>query len=485
VPKITPHRMTIARAARELADGVINSAQLVEACLACVSERDGQIAAMTQTYSETAMQEARASDNRRANGESRGVLDGIPYTLKDIFATKGRETTAASALLKGWVPPYSATVVQRLEAAGAILLGKVNTDEFTMGGSTETSVYGVTRNPYDVSRVAGGSSGGSAAAVAAGFGLFSIGTDTGGSIRQPAHFCGVTGLKPTYGRISRFGQLPMASSFDQAGPLTKSAEDAGLVLAVLAGQDDHDASSSSQPVDDYQRAMKPISQLRVGIAEQFFGAGLDVQVEQVVRRAIAEFEAWGAQIVPVSLPSLAQCIDIYYILVPAEISSNMARYDGVHFGKRQPAKNLKEVYTATREKFGDEVKRRIILGTHVLSSGYYDAYYGTAQAARTVVRQEFDQVFNQVDVLLAPVTPNTAFGIGEKINDMLAMYLEDVLTVPANVAGLPAMSMPAGAVHGLPVGLQMIAAPFQESTLLAAARYYQEHSTVNHCTPYE
>lgn len=476
------YTLTIETAAAGLKAGTFTSLELTEACLAHIKKLDPQLNVFVRLEEGLARRQAKESDARRQSGNVRGILDGIPYNLKDVYATKDSVTTASSHVLEDWLAPYDATVYRKLCEAGAVLLGKSNTDEFTMGGSTETSYFGVTRNPWDVERVSGGSSGGPAASMAAHFGIFSIGTDTGGSIRQPASFCGVTGLRPTYGRISRFGELPMASSLDQTGSLTKTVRDAAILLEVLAGQDPLDATSSPKPVPHYVDNCTPNLQgIKIGIPKEFFGEGVDPHVEQTVRTAIAELEKLGAVLKEVSLPTVPYSLAAYYIIVPAEVSSNMARYDGIHFGhsvereEETSKRSLFDVYADTRaEGFGAEVKRRIMLGTHVLSSGYYDAYYTKAEKVRAVVAAEFAEVLKDVDVMAAPVTIGVAGKIGEKINDPLAMYKEDILTVPLNIAGVPGISVPCGFVNGLPVGMQIIGARFQEEMLLKVAAAYQE-----------
>jgi aspartyl-tRNA(Asn)/glutamyl-tRNA(Gln) amidotransferase subunit A len=480
------YSLTVTEAVEALEKGEVTSLQLTEACLARIEALEPQINAFTWVGKEQALEAARQSDARRSAGKPKHALDGIPYNLKDVYATKKSPTTASSHMLEGWVSPYNATVFQKLEDAGCVLLGKTNTDEFTMGVSTETSYMGVTRNPWDLERVSGGSSGGPAASMAAHMGLFSIGTDTGGSIRQPAAFCGVTGLRPTYGRISRFGELPMASSLDQTGPITKTVEDAALVMEVLAGHDELDATSSPEVVAQFSSELavlpkeKPLEGMKVGVAEEYFGEGVMPEVEKLVREAIQELEKLGAEVVKVSLPNAMHALAAYYIIAPAEVSSNMARYDGIRFGhslEREDTSGshtLQDIYTKSRSTgLGAEVKRRIMLGTHVLSSGYFDAYYKKAEAVRQVVRDEFTEVFKQVDALAAPVSPHTAFKIGEQVGDPLAMYKEDILTVPLNIAGIPGISVPCGFVSGLPVGLQIMAKHFDESNLFKVAAAYQ------------
>jgi aspartyl-tRNA(Asn)/glutamyl-tRNA(Gln) amidotransferase subunit A len=395
--------------------------------------------------------------------------------VKDLFATKGVETTSGSRILEGFRPPYDATVVERLEGAGAVLVGKLNMDEFAMGSSNENSGYKPCRNPYDLARTPGGSSGGSAAAVAARQVPATLGTDTGGSIRLPAAFCGVVGLKPTYGRVSRYGVVAFASSLDQVGPLARDVADAALVLRTIAGRDPRDMTSSSRPVDDYLAVLEGGARgLRVGVPREWFGGGLERGVEEVVRRALGLYEKLGAKLVEISLPHSRFGIAAYYLIAPAEASSNLARYDGVRFGLRaSDAKGLKETYAETRERgFGAEVKRRIMLGTYALSAGYYDAYYLRAQKVRTLIRRDFDEAFRSCDVVAGPVAPTVAFRLGERTADPLEMYLADIFTITCNLAALPGLSVPCGvhAATSLPVGLQLVGRPFDEATLLRAAR---------------
>jgi aspartyl-tRNA(Asn)/glutamyl-tRNA(Gln) amidotransferase subunit A len=472
--------LTLEAAAAALAAGETTSRALTEEALERFETAHTALNLATLIEREAALAAADASDARRAAGTIIGPLDGIPYTLKDIFATEGVVTTAASNILKPWTPPYSATTVKRLDASGAVRLGKVNTDEFTMGSSTETSAFGVTRNPWDHDRVAGGSSGGSAAAAAVGAGYFSIGTDTGGSIRQPAAYCNVTGIKPTYGRVSRWGEIAMASSLDQTGPLARTARDCALVLQVIAGHDAHEATSLPDAVPTYLPGQATLAGLRVGVPQEYFGEGLHPEVRARVDAAIELFRSQGAVISEVTLPSTPYALAVYYIIAPAEVSSNMARYDGIRYGasieRDEPggAHDLFETYAKTRGAYiGEEVQRRIMLGTHVLSSGYHDAYYKKALAVQQAVKQEFVQAFQDVDVLLTPTTAGLPFGVGEKANDPLAMYLEDVLTVAVNVAGLPGMSVPCGFVDGLPVGMQLIGPHLGEAKLLEVAAAYQ------------
>lgn len=479
------YTLTIEEAAAGLKNGDFTSVELAQACLNHIERLDGQFNCFVRIEKDLALSQAAASDARRAKGESKGTLDGVPYNLKDVYATKDSVTTASSHMLEEWLAPYNATVYQKLCDAGAVLLGKTNTDEFTMGGSTETSYFGVTRNPWDMERVSGGSSGGPAASMAAHFGIFSIGTDTGGSIRQPASFCGVVGLRPTYGRISRFGELPMASSLDQTGPITKTVRDAAIVLEALSGKDPLDATSADEPIPAYLDAIKegekPLAGMKVGLPKEYFGEGVDPECEKTVREAIAMLESQGAELVEISLPNVLHALAAYYIICPAEVSSNMSRYDGIHFGhsieKYAPheIESLYDVYAKSRQTgLGSEVKRRIMLGSHVLSSGYYDAYYNKAEKVRAVVAQEFAKAFEQVDILAAPVSPGIAFKIGEKASDPLAMYKEDVLTVPLNIGGIAGLSVPCGFVRSMPVGLQLMSARFQENNILRAGAAYQQ-----------
>ncbi|MBI3314211.1 MAG: Asp-tRNA(Asn)/Glu-tRNA(Gln) amidotransferase subunit GatA [Candidatus Omnitrophica bacterium] len=414
-----------------------------------------------------------------ANGNS--ALHGLPIAIKDNICLDGEETTCASKILKGHVPPYDATVVVKLKKAGATIFGQCNMDEFAFGSSSETSVYGAVKNPWDLSRVPGGSSGGSAAAVAADMALAALGTDTGGSIRQPAAFCGVVGLKPTYGRVSRYGLIAFGSSFDQIGPITKTVEDSAILMNILAGHDPKDSTSAHQTVPDYTKALtRNIKGLRIGLPKEYFVEGMDKEVEKSVRQAAETFKKLGAEIKTVSLPNTAHSVAVYYIVAVAEASSNLGRFDGVEYGLRADAKTLKEMYFETRNQgFGAEAKRRILLGTFVLSAGYYEAYYLKGQKVRTLIREDFNQAFREVDLILGPTAPTPAFKIGEKIDDPLAMYLSDIFTIPANLAGVPAMSLPCGFTSsGLPVGLQLSARPFDEETIFRAAHAFEQEVQV-------
>ncbi|MDD5217696.1 MAG: Asp-tRNA(Asn)/Glu-tRNA(Gln) amidotransferase subunit GatA [Candidatus Omnitrophica bacterium] len=406
-------------------------------------------------------------------------LCGVPVSIKDNICIQGVETTCASRILKGHVPPYDATVVEKLKANGATLFGQCNMDEFAFGSSSETSAYGVVRNPWDLERVPGGSSGGSAAAVAADMTLAALGSDTGGSIRQPASLCGVVGFKPTYGRVSRYGLIAFGSSFDQIGTLTKTVEDSAILLNVISGHDPRDSTSANQPVPDYTQALKrDVQGLRIGCPKEFFVEGLDPEVAQSVEEATRTLKKLGAQIKEVTLPHTPYSVAVYYIVAVAEASSNLGRFDGVEYGLRVPAKDLRDMYFETRDEgFGQEAKRRILLGTFVLSAGYYDAYYRKGQKVRTLVRDDFEKAFREVDLIMGPTSPTAAFKLGEKAEDPLAMYLSDIFTIPANLAGIPAVSVPCGFTRaGLPIGLQLMARPFDEALLLRAAHTFEQET---------
>ena len=438
---------------------------------------DGRVGAYLTVTRDEALAAAAKADQRYRDGRPLGPLDGAPITHKDVLCTRGVRTTAGSKILEKFVPPYDATVVARLAAAGAVMLGKTNMDEFAMGSSTEYSAFHPTRNPWDLSRVPGGSSGGPAAAVAAGLAAGGLGTDTGGSIRQPAAFCGTVGLKPTYGRVSRYGVVAFASSLDQVGPFGQDVMDTALLLGAIAGKDPYDATSLDEPVPDYSASLRQgVKGLKLGIPDEYFIDGMDADVERAVRAAIDVLRGLGATIERVSLPTTKHGLAVYYIIAPAEAASNLARYDGVKYGLRAPGgKDLIDMYGRTRAAgFGPEVKRRVMLGTYALSAGYYDAYYGRAQKVRTVVRREFEQAFARVDAIVAPTTPNVAFTLGEK-QDPLSMYLNDVFTLPANLAGLPGVSVRCGfSAAGLPIGLQLIGRPLAEATILRAAYAYEQ-----------
>jgi aspartyl-tRNA(Asn)/glutamyl-tRNA(Gln) amidotransferase subunit A len=441
-----------------------------------IAALDPKVKAYLTVTAEAALARAAEADARFKTGAPLGPLDGVPLGLKDVLCTRGVRTTAGSKILEGFVPPYDATVVARLARAGAVILGKLNMDEFAMGSSTENSGYFATRNPWDLSRVPGGSSGGSAAAVAADLAAATLGTDTGGSIRQPAAFCGTVGLKPTYGRVSRYGLIAFASSLDQIGPFAKDVEDAALMLQAIAGHDPMDSTSAAVPVPDYAAGLgQGVEGLKVGIPAEYFIEGLDPEVETAVRAAIEILKGLGAKTESVSLPHTEYGLAAYYVIGPAEASSNLARYDGVKYGLRVPgARDLIDMYSRTRGAgFGAEVKRRVMLGTYALSAGYYDAYYGKAQKVRTLVQRDFQKAFERVDVIVAPTTPSAAFRTGEK-EDPLSMYLNDVFTIPVNLAGLPGVSVPAGfTTGGLPVGLQVIGKAFNEAAVLRTAKAYE------------
>jgi aspartyl-tRNA(Asn)/glutamyl-tRNA(Gln) amidotransferase subunit A len=432
--------------------------------------------AFITTNPELSLAQARAADARIAAGEV-GPLTGIPLAQKDIFCAEGWLTTCGSKMLSNFVSPYNATVIERFNAAGAVNLGKTNMDEFAMGSSNETSFYGAVKNPWDISRVPGGSSGGSAAAVAARLAPAATGTDTGGSIRQPAALCNLTGLKPTYGVVSRWGMIAFASSLDQAGPMAKSAEDCALLLNAMAGFDERDSTSLERPAEDYAKDLnKPLAGLKIGLPKEFFADGLPPEVASAVEAAIAEYKKLGAVTVEVSLPNMKLSVPAYYVIAPAEASSNLSRFDGVRYGYRAPDySDLNDMYSKSRAQgFGAEVKRRILIGTYVLSHGYYDAYYLQAQRVRRLIAQDFEQAFTQCDVILGPTSPSTAFKLGEKAADPVQMYLSDIYTIAVNLAGLPGMSIPAGFSNNLPVGLQLIGNYFDEARLLNVAHQYQQ-----------
>ncbi|MDB6170033.1 MAG: glutamyl-tRNA(Gln) amidotransferase, subunit [Verrucomicrobia bacterium] len=471
------HFKSIADLSGLLENRQVSSVELTTAVIGRTKAVDARVRAFNSFDESGALAQAAASDARRGAGKARGPLDGIPVGLKDVIAVANQPLTASSRMLANFVSPYDATVTVRLKDAGAVLWGRLNCDEFAMGSSTENSAFGPTANPWDLSRVPGGSSGGSSAALAAGEAIATLGSDTGGSIRQPAALCGVVGLKPTYGLVSRYGLVAFASSLDQIGPFARTVEDAAIVLSTIAGHDPHDSTSFKAAVPDYRAELKQRrGPWRLGIPQEYFGAGLDPEVNAAVQRAIAFYEARGCTIKEVSLPHTQYCLDTYYIIATAEASSNLARFDGVRYGHRsKDAKDAVDLYFKSRsEGFGAEVKRRIILGTYVLSSGYYDAYYLRAQKVRTLIRQDFLNAYREVDALLTPTSPAPAFKLGEK-SDPLALYLCDIYTIGVNLAGLPAVSVPCGFTGGgLPIGLQLIGQPFQEAELLAIARGYEE-----------
>ena len=470
--RLTIHELTAAYRRRET-----TPSEATAAYLARIEKLDGQVGAYLTVTRDRALTTAGAADARYRDGAPLGPLDGVPLAYKDVLCTRGVTTTCGSRILEGFVPPYDATAVARLAAAGAVMLGKTNMDEFAMGSSTEHSAFHPTRNPWDLDRVPGGSSGGSAAAVAGGLAVAALGTDTGGSVRQPAAFCGIVGFKPTYGRISRYGLVAFGSSLDHIGPLTRDVRDAALVLHAIAGADAHDSTCVDEAVPDYARLLEGgVGGLRLGVPREYFGAGLEPEVEAAVRAAIARLRDLGATVEEVSLPTTDYGLAVYYIVAPAEASSNLARYDGVKYGLRAPGgKDLIDMESRTRAAgFGAEVKRRIMLGTYALSAGYYDAYYGRAQKVRTLVLRDFEAAFTRVDLLVGPTTPSVAFKLGEKA-DPLAMYLNDVFTVGGDLAGLPALSLRCGfTAAGLPIGLQLIGRPFDEPRLLRAAYAYEQ-----------
>lgn len=467
------HEWTLLDAARAIRDKEISSRDLTSALLSRIERLNPVINGYVTVLPERAMRDAGERDEELARGRVRGPLHGVPVGLKDIFCTKGFRTTCGSRILRDFDPPYDAAVTEKIAAAGAVLLGKQNMDEFAMGSSTETSWFGPSRNPWATDRIPGGSSGGTAACVAAGLCCAGVGTDTGGSIRQPAALCGVVGMKPTYGRVSRYGMIAFASSLDQGGPITRTVPDAAALLAVIAGHDPRDSTSVDLPVPDYLAATeRGVEGMRVGLPREYLAEGVSGPVKAAVERAVAALAGRGAQMVEISLPHTGYAVATYYIIAPAEASSNLARYDGVRYGHRASgAKGLIEMMSRTRaEGFGAEVKRRIMIGTYALSAGYYDAYYAKAQKVRTLLRRDFAEAFRRVDVILTPTSPTPAFRIGEKADDPLTMYLCDIYTIPCNLAGIPGISVPCGmSSEGLPIGAQVLARHFDEEALFAAA----------------
>jgi len=473
------HKLTLADLQKKFTAGEVTARDIVQAYTLRINQVEPKVKAYITQTKETAMAQAEALDGKLKGWRRTMPLMGMPVAIKDNICTEHVLTTCASRILGNFVPPYDATVIARLRGQGYLLLGKTNLDEFAMGSSTENSAFGPSRNPWNVGHVPGGSSGGSAAAVAADECVAALGSDTGGSIRQPAALCGVVGLKPTYGRVSRFGLVAFASSLDQIGPITKDVTDAAIMLNVIAGHDPLDSTSANLPVPDYTRALKKkdLKKLKVGVPREFFAEGLDPEVGQAVQAAIDELKNLGGEITEISLPTTDYAVAIYYLIATAEASSNLARYDGVKYGLRtKQAKDLLDMYVKTRQEgFGPEVKRRIMLGTYALSAGYYDAYYGKAQAARTMTKQDFDAAFKGVDLIVTPVTPTPAFKLGEKSEDPLQMYLSDIFTISVNLAGVPAISIPCGfSKAGLPIGLQIIGRPFEEETILRAAHAYEQ-----------
>jgi aspartyl-tRNA(Asn)/glutamyl-tRNA(Gln) amidotransferase subunit A len=471
-------RLTIDEARAALARREFSSLELTQAVLARIEATDAQVQSFLTVTADVSLAQARAADERLARGDA-PALCGIPVAIKDVILTRAIRSTAGSNILADFVPAYDATVAERLLATGAVCVGKANCDEFAMGSSTENSAFAVTHNPWNLSCVPGGSSGGSASAVAAGQCLGSLGTDTGGSIRQPAACCGVAGIKPTYGRVSRYGVVAYASSLDQVGPLGKTVADCAHLLTAIAGHDPRDSTSVPRPVPDFRAALRgDVKGLRLGLPKEYFVEGMQPEVEQAVRNAVRQLEALGAHVDDVSLPHTEYAIPAYYLIATAEASSNLSRYDGIKYGYRADAENLLDMYKRTRARgFGAEVKRRIMLGTYALSSGYYDAYYLKAQKVRTLIRNDFLRVFEHCDAVITPTTPTTAFPIGEKTTDPLQMYLEDVFTVSVNLAGLPGLSLPCGFDRtGLPIGLQIVGRPFDEETVFNVAHAYEQAS---------
>jgi aspartyl-tRNA(Asn)/glutamyl-tRNA(Gln) amidotransferase subunit A len=471
---VTATAMTLRELGQSVISGEMKAAELVSGYLERIAARDPEIHAYLSVDSESALRTAEDLDAAARRGDPLGPLAGVPMGIKDVIAMEGMPATAGSHILEGYKPPYTATAVRRLKEAGAVVLGKMNCDEFAMGSSNENSAYGVVRNPVALDRVPGGSSGGSAAAVAAEMAAATLGTDTGGSIRQPASFCGVIGVLPTYGRVSRYGLIAFASSLDRIGPFARTVEDAAAVLGVIAGHDPLDATSSERPVPDYvAECQKPVERLRVGVPAEYFAEGLDAEVKAAVEKAIDSLRAQGCVITPVSLPHTRYAVPTYYVLATAEASANLERFDGVRYGYRAPgATTLSEMYRETRERgFGREVKRRILLGTYVLSAGYYDAYYRKAQQVRRLLAEDFLKAFERVDVIVTPTAPTPAFRIGEKTDDPVSMYLADIYTVTASLAGICGISVPCGvSSEGLPIGAQIMGPHFGESTVFRAAR---------------
>jgi aspartyl-tRNA(Asn)/glutamyl-tRNA(Gln) amidotransferase subunit A len=463
-----------------LASGEVSSADLVRSALSRIDAQNPALNAVVGLRRDAALEEAAAADARRSAGVVRSPLDGVPLVLKDNMVQRGEPTTCASRILEHFVSPYDSTVVERLRAAGAVVIGRANMDEFAMGSSTEHSIHGASHNPWDLARSCGGSSGGSAAAVSAGLVPFALGSDTGGSIRQPASFCGITGMKPTYGRVSRFGLVAFASSLDQIGPLAHSARECAWILEAIAGHDPRDSTSIPEPAPTLTDALDgDVSGMTIGLPREYFvGDGADPEVVGCVRDAIAELEAVGAKLVEVDLPHTPHVVSTYYLVATAEASSNLARYDGARYGRRaEGVADVDEMYRRSRsEGFGDEVKRRILLGTYVLSAGYFDAYYRKAQQVRTLVRGDFERAFDRCDVIAGPTYPDLAFELGAKQDDPISIYLSDVYTVSANLAGIPALSVPCGEIRGLPVGLQLQGRALDERTLLRAADAFQRHT---------
>lgn len=468
----------ISTLAQQLRNKDISSIELTRLFLERITKLDPQLNSYITVTEQLALKQAAAADTLLQNGQS-SSLTGIPIAHKDLFCTEGTLTTCGSKMLNNFIPPYESTVTRRIQQAGAIMLGKTNMDEFAMGSSNENSFYGAVKNPWNLNTVPGGSSGGSAAAIAAGLAIAATGTDTGGSIRQPASFCGITGLKPTYGRVSRFGMIAYASSLDQGGPMAKSAEDCAYLMQAMAGFDEKDSTSSDTQKDDYLANINtPLIGLKIGLPKEYFSDGLDSKVADIIMTAVKEFEKLGATVKEISLPNLQLSIPSYYVIAPSEASSNLSRYDGVRFGYRcDDPKDLLDMYMRSRaEGFGSEVQKRIMVGTYALSEGYYDDYYLKAQKIRRLIKEDFVKALSEVDVIMGPVAPTTAFDIGSKTNDPISMYLEDIYTLSVNLAGIPAMSIPAGFVNNMPVGLQIMGNYFAEAKLLNVAHQYQQYT---------
>ena len=481
------HALSIQQLSSELATGQVSSLQATECLFERIAQYDATINGYLELHRDHALAKASQIDDRRSQGENLGPLAGVPLAIKDNICMSNGRTTCASKILESFESPYNAHVIDRLNVADMVILGKTNLDEFAMGASTENSGFGPVRNPWDIQRVPGGSSGGSAAVVAADLAYAALGSDTGGSIRQPAAFCSVVGLKPTYGRVSRYGLVAFGSSLDQIGPIAKSVADAALLLGAIAGHDSRDSTSADKQVSDYLAKLdQPIRPLRIGVPKEYFAEGLDKDIAQAVQDALKVYESLGAEIVEISLPRDKYALGVYYLVATAEASSNLARFDGVRYGYRSPdAKDHVDLYSASRaDGFGAEVKRRIMLGTYALSAGYYDAYYLKALKVRTLIRQDFEKAFEQVDCIAGPVTPTPPFKLGEKIDDPLALYLSDVYTVMANLTGLPAISIPCGfSSQGLPIGLQLTTKAFTEESLLRVARMFEQASDYHRQKP--
>lgn len=470
--------LTLTELSKQLADGTLTSREITDAYISNIEAKDGEINAFVTTTFDLAREMANASDSRRENGEVLSPLDGIPMNLKDVVSTKGVRTTASSKILENYTPVLNATVWQKLKDAGVVLLGKTNTDEFTMGGSTENSAFGVTKNPHDLTKVSGGSSGGPAASITADFSAGSIGTDTGGSIRQPGHFCGITGLKVSYGRVSRWGTIPMASSLDTIGPMAKTAEDCALILQIIAGVDDKDSTTSPVEVPDYlSHLRKDISGIKIGVPKEYIIDGIDPEILNTFNATKVILEDLGAKIVDISLPHTKYAVPAYYIIAPSEISANMSRFDGIRFcDVPEESTDLESIYENTRTQgLGDEVKRRILIGAYALSAGYYDAFYRKAQKVRTLIKQDFEKAFEEVDAIITPVAPSPAFDIGKNTSDPLQMYLEDIFTIPASLAGICGISTPVGKTKDeLPIGSQILGPAFKEERVLNIAHQIQK-----------